>query len=367
MAFNNKEKMKSTSKDTHLFISTTNCLISGGVETILRNGALLPQQQINTNPSNENSNAPTMASIESLISEDDFMTPISSSSNHGNSATNKPNLASTIFHSVKSSTATIESQLRGMAIRAASNETKKDDSTAALILYSLNGTSDFFEIGCTEFRPVVGNTEQYCIPIVLPDTNIDRQRGYLQVRIVIRSGAQVLGMKQSRQYVIAIGNFPLSRTPNAFSNISTNAVSNFVNEAVITMTVVPDASSPRAFRMGWSLTDPITYDVFNCNLVKPYHFNHFIGMERSIESTVTLPVCAALTELIVNAAKISANHSICKSTKLNSHFMMYKDGMAAMRKGNIDAQIQIFRFMKFSETNEFQGNIPCRKCNVTSC
>ena len=247
-----------------------------------------------------------------------------------------------------------------MAIRAASNETKKADSTSAVMYYSPNGSSDFEEIGCTEFKPVVDNMEQYCIPIVLPDSDIDRQKGYLQVRIVIRSGAQVLGMKQDKKYVIATGTFPLSRFPNTYSNISTNASSNFVNEAVITLTIVPDASSPKSNQMGWSLTDPTSLDVFNCNLVKPYHFSHFIAMERSIESTITLPICAGATELILNAAKVSTNHSICTSSKLSSHFMMFKDGMSAMQKKNIDAQIQVFRFMKFTERNEFQGNIPCR-------
>jgi hypothetical protein len=339
-----------------LFVKTNaNCCLTGGVEGILKlrksGGTLLAKEQqdlggplgasvSSTNSDGSSSAAAAADPFSFLNTSDDEDDEID-----GNGDPNEAKKGSKFGRFFKKvatkTTKSLERGMHGLAIRA--DQGRNSD----LLMVGLYDDKEAL-ITMTESVPLPQDDQnrlqgiRFVIPLVLPlDQDNSRQ---VTVKLWIRSGAALLQQTNAAKNYL-IGSVHLSAgqirqslqasspgsgnsKPAAFFHATLQSA--LVADGQLTFCATPDPKFPPVCTRGWSLTDPDTAQykpvpattggvgttggngLYNLPLDQPYGFGVpnknsacLMAVERTIESTVVLPIAAAFGQLSAAACKSS--------------------------------------------------------------
>jgi hypothetical protein len=344
-----------------LFVKTNaNCCLTGGVEGILKqrksgNTLLAKEQQdlggpLGASSTSTNGDGSSAAAAAAAAAAADPFSFLNTSDDEDDEVDNDPNEAKKgskfgrFFKKVATKTTkTLERGMHGLAIRA--DQGRNSD----LLMVGLYDDKEAL-ITMTESVPLPQDDQhrlqgiRFVIPLVLPlDQDSSRQ---VSVKLWIRSGAALLQQTnaaknyligsvhlsagQIRQSLQSTGGSTRTDTsaskPAAFFHATLQSA--LVADGQLTFCATPDPKFPAVCTRGWSLTDPdiaqykpVTSTgvgttggsgLYNLPLDQPYGFAVpnknaacLVAVERSIESTVVLPIAAAFGQLSAAAAKSS--------------------------------------------------------------
>ena len=226
-----------------------------------------------------------------------------------------------------STTKSLERGMTNLAIRA---DGGKSPDWLFIGIYANDGTV----LSMTEPLPVpMDETKKFRglrfqIPLTLPGSIGLTETTF--VRVWIRSGAAML---HQRHYLI--GQAPLSvsqlRSPALPNFMTVTLQSNMVADGRLFVYVTPDSKFPQLCGPGWSLADPdprtaYTGNMFHLPLDQAYGMSYppapisklLIATERSVESSVALPIAAAFSTLAAEAARISLQHAESIAMRVHS-------------------------------------------------
>jgi hypothetical protein len=224
------------------------------------------------------------------------------------------------------------------------------------------------------------------IPILIPPQVMDEKTGappVIQFHLWMRSGAAIFAKNRALRKYLHVGNsmlfldhlsqqihWPNFDRPVTFVLPLQSAIAPM---GKMTMLAFPDAKFPSLCGIGWSLSDPRTDTAYNNtsssstavmpttkrilfnppldqNYAFPYNTqNTLLATERVTESTVVLPVAAAMMQLMARASSISAAHAMNLASKLE-YFGggdTVNDPMKAMQHGHAQCQLEIMHFLRY--------------------
>ncbi|KAL7580171.1 hypothetical protein ACA910_012922 [Epithemia clementina (nom. ined.)] len=261
-----------------------------------------------------------------------------------------PNIGRFLKKVAHSTTKTLERGMTNLAIRA---DGGKSPDWLFLGLYDAR-TGAVLSLTESQAVPMDESKKFYGlrfqIPLTLPSNALSPSDAVL-IRVWIRSGAAML---QQRHYLI--GQVPLTvaqlrssaatfatTNPNPnYSNFMTVTLqSNMVADGKLFLCVTPDSKFLTLCGPGWSLADPdpqVAYgggtnggaagggSLFYLPLDQAYGLSYpaapssswLIATERSVESTVVLPIAAALSRLTAHAGRISWQHAESVSMRVHA-------------------------------------------------
>jgi hypothetical protein len=177
---------------------------------------------------------------------------------------------------------------------------------------------------------------------IIQYTHQNPQIHHFYIKLWIRSGASLLqSTKSAKHYLLGQGhihiqnllqhyqtqNMKQQSPPSHYQTLywKMHLQSQYLVDAQIFVTAIPDNKIPNIGGRGWSLADPdpITaysnhshYKLFNPPLDQSYGFtlnvNNYatlLATERSTESAIALPIAAAFAKLANHACQISLHHA----------------------------------------------------------
>lgn len=294
------------------------CCLEGGVEAILK---------LRGNSSEVSSETASAQSNFEESKDDDFDAFGFLQESEATSTANQPNgagknrLGGFIRKVAASTSATLERQMQGLALRI---DKGRNPDLLRVAMYDLH-TDEL--LGVTEPLPLEGRKDmRFRIPLVV--TGRRRQQQF-RLKLWIQSGAALLQRtKAATHYLLAHATVDCSKlvlgsvTPILLS-------SNLVVGAQVDLCALEDPKFSQVFQRGWSLSDPdmSAYSSDLCNLPldqsyvftgkKPEHW--LVAIERATESSVTLPIGAAVMELSARAAQKSLRHAQSVSNNLRNN------------------------------------------------
>ena len=334
------------------------CCLEGGVESIIKlkgdqTGSLLSSDTVATPASfeettdddfdafaflNENGGAGGGGSAEG-----------NGSANNGNYTNqDKKNRIGGFFRKVaQSTTATLERQMQGLAVRM---DKGRNPDLLRVAMYDattqeLLGVSDSQALPSPMPQDEVQKREEtrFQVPLIVPG---NRRRQPFILKLWIQSGAALLqSTKAAKNYLLGMAVVDGSTVP--LDATSTYALtSNLVVGGALQVYAMSDPKFAQIHNRGWSLTDPdmSAYSSNLCHLpldqsylfssqtqqqshqqqrIQPHQW--LIGTERATESSVVLPIAAACMELAGKACMKSNHHAQTVGKVLRSNRHDFKD------------------------------------------
>jgi hypothetical protein len=187
-------------------------------------------------------------------------------------------------------------------------------------------------LGATETCPVPSSEQRtdvrFELPLVVPGS---RRQQQVLLKLWIQSGAALLqSTKAAKNYLLGSALVDCMKlvVPGVTAVTLSSAL---VVGGQLQLCVMPDPKFSQVFTRGWSLTDPdmsgYSSTLNHLPLDQSYIFpgkqaHHWlVANERATESTVTLPIAAAVMELASKACVKSLEHSksVAKVLKANRH------------------------------------------------
>ena len=325
-----------------LFVRTNpNVYLAGGVESIIKSSSVAsPKMSIASTESSA-----TEYSASSMTESDASATgPSLSTSNNGGEGSDPfsflgeeesaagenvedassskkrgPNFGRFLKKVAQSTSKTLERGMTNLAIRA---DGGKSPDWLFVGLYANDGTlltlTESLAVPMDESKKFQGLRFQ--VPLTLPGSLPNNDSA--MIRVWIRSGAAML---QQRHFLI--GQVPLSigqlrSSPSTPTFMTVTLQSNMVADGKLFLCVAPDSKFPHLCGPGWSLADPdqrTAYGaggLFHLPLDQAYGMSYppnpsswLLATERTVESSVVLPVAAAFANLAAVAGRISLQHA----------------------------------------------------------
>mmetsp|Transcript_100735 Transcript_100735/g.197699 ORF Transcript_100735/g.197699 Transcript_100735/m.197699 type:complete len:1133 (-) Transcript_100735:708-4106(-) len=301
------------------------CCLEGGVEAIIK---------LRGNSSDVSSEAATIQSSFEESKDDDFDAfgflqeneTVSPATNQANGA-GKNRLGGFIRKVAASTSATLERQMQGLALRI---DKGRNPDLLRVAMYDLH-TEEL--LGVTEPLPLEGRKDmRFRIPLVV--TGRRRQQQF-RIKLWIQSGAALLQRTKAATHYL-LGQATVDCSKLALGSVTPVLLSsNLVVGAQIDLCALEDPKFSQLFQRGWSLSDPdmsaYSSDLCHLPLDQSYVFagkkteHWLVAIERATESSVTLPIGAAVMELAARAAQKSLRHAQSVSNILRNNRHDSKD------------------------------------------
>ena len=243
-----------------------------------------------------------------------------------------------------STTATLDRQMQGLAVRL---DKGRNADLVRVAMYTTNTTSTSGAveeqlIGVTEGQDYDGSSRtplRFKIPLTLYDPSQP-----IVLKVWIQSGAALLKTtKAARCYLLGQATLnPLGLTPSKVQGFP--LASNLLVDASIQVYACPDPKFAPLHARGWSLTDPDVSKAYasshlhNLPLDQSYQFPHpnhnnsrhwMTGVERATESTMVLPLAAAVMDHAHKACIASLHHAQSVGNVLRANRHDQKDATKA--------------------------------------
>ena len=171
------------------------------------------------------------------------------------------------------------------------------------------------------------NGLRFKVPLAIPGTVGDDDT--VTIKLWVRSGAAMLS---HRHFLVGEISLAMTQLRGALPNFMTFTLqSNAIADAKLFVCAMSDAKFPQLCGPGWSLADPDTNVGYRGNL---YHLpldqsyglvfppdptgSWLVATERSVESTVVLPIAAAFSKLAAQAGRISLTHAESLSLRVHA-------------------------------------------------
>ena len=249
-------------------------------------------------------------------------------------------------------TDTLERGMQGLAVRM------DQGKNADLVRVAIYDPTTNELLGVTERLPVPGtnngdNAQQqqqqqaptkdirFEVPVWIPGS---RRQQSLLLKVWIQSGASLVlqSAKSAKNYLLgsAIVNCQaLSEgvTAVALTMTTTTPQTQQQTQPQLQLCILPDPKFSPILTRGWALTDPdmsgysstLNYLPLDQSYVFPgKQPNHWlIAHERATESTIPLPIAAAMTQMAANACTKSLDHAKSVARILRNNRHDYKDPM----------------------------------------
>lgn len=339
----------------HLFVcATTNCYIQGGVEKLLKSPRITttsPQQVSNANGEAlveretssaviANNNYPGGASDDpfSFLSEDAAPTGddpqlsernlVDLQASRKGSGGGSGGGVGRFFQKVaKGATSTLERSMHNLAIKADQGRSR---DLLIVGLYSSQGAL----LSMTESQPLpeTPGEIQFHIPLIIPGganpTIVPGVQQAVTIKLWIRSGAALLQQtKAAKNFLLGYGTLQVSTIQSLvvgqdrplFVLVDQPLQSAVLVGGSLTLCVTRDLKFPPLCSPGWSLTDPcagseLQHSLYNLPLDQSYCWKsaqtiQYVATERSIESTVVLPIATAFARMAASACQKSLQHA----------------------------------------------------------
>jgi hypothetical protein len=239
-------------------------------------------------------------------------------------AKKKPNFGRFLKNVAHQTTKSLERGIHTLAVKADKNYSR---DVLAVGIYDASSTL----LNATEFRtvPVQAGRIAFAVPVTCcaNENNNNSNAGVVHLKLWIRSGA-VLLQKTSKHYLLGHATLnicDLMQPHPIFLNVVLK--SNVLANGMLQLTVIPDNKAPSLCGRGWSLADPLPtmlglhYPILDQSYLFNWPSKHnatLIATERTIESTVVLPIASAFMNLCAKASQVSLLHAI--STKSSIHY-----------------------------------------------
>jgi hypothetical protein len=249
-------------------------------------------------------------------------------------------------------TDTLERGMQGLAVRM------DQGKNADLVRVAIYDTTTNELLGVTESLPVPGTNNgdnaqhqkqeqaptkdiRFEVPVWIPGS---RRQQSLLLKVWIQSGASLVlqSAKSAKNYLIGsaiVSCQALSEgvTAVALTLTTTTPQTQQRAQPQLQLCVLPDPKFSPILTRGWALTDPdmsgysstLNYLPLDQSYVFPgKQPNHWlIAHERATESTIPLPIAAAMTQLAANACTKSLDHAKSVARILRNNRHDYKDPM----------------------------------------
>ncbi len=298
------------------------CCLQGGVETILKfrgSSNELTSESAATEPVFDESKEDDFDAF-GFLNENE--TAAASNANANLTENAKKNRFGGFIRKVAASTsATLERQMQGLALRI---DKGRNPDLLRVAIYDLH-TEEL--LGVTEPLLLEGRKDmRFRIPLVVAGR---RRQQQFRVKLWIQSGAALLQKtKAAVHYLLGQATVDCSKlAPGSITPIALS--SNLVVGAQIYLCALEDPKFSQILQRGWSLSDPdvSAYSSDLCHLPldqvyvftgqKPEHW--LVANERATESSLTLPIGAAVMELAARAAQKSVFHAQSVATALRNN------------------------------------------------
>lgn len=293
------------------------CCLEGGVEAILKlKNNLAGPLSSETAPTNFEEGDDDFDAFGFLNDQD--QTP------HVDANQKKNGIGGFIRKVAASTSATLERQMQGLAVRM---DQGRNPDLLRVAMYDPH-TEEL--LGVTEPLPIEGRKDmRFRIPLVVSGRR--RQQQQFRLKLWIQSGAAILqSTKAAKHYLL--GQTTVDANKLVIGTVTpVSLTSNLVVGAQLSLCALSDGKFAQVLRRSWSLSDPdmSAYSSDLCYLPldqayifegrKPEHW--LVATERSTESTITLPIGAACMELAGRATLKSLHHaqSVAKALRNNRH------------------------------------------------
>mmetsp|Transcript_17287 Transcript_17287/g.25857 ORF Transcript_17287/g.25857 Transcript_17287/m.25857 type:complete len:1239 (-) Transcript_17287:909-4625(-) len=238
------------------------------------------------------------------------------------------------------------------------------------------GMTERFEMPATLLEDPDAEGLTFRIPILIPphvlDPDVVNGGAVIQFHLWMRSGAAIFTKSRALRKYLFVGSttLPLAHLVQQIQpkfdqpfGMVLPLQSTVVTAGKMTMIALPDTKFPSLCGNGWSLSDPRTDTaytslhnkriLFNPPLDQNYSFpfskNTVFTTERLTESTVVLPLAAAYTKLLADAAAKSTRHAMNIAAKLQclDGADLINDPMKAMQEGHAQCQIEVLHFLRY--------------------
>jgi hypothetical protein len=218
----------------------------------------------------------------------------------------------------------LERQMQGLAVRMDGGKNRD------LIRVAMYDPQTNELLGITEplDLPEQRQDLRFKIPLVVPG---NRRQQRISLKLWIQSGAALLqSTKAAKHYLLGSATMDCAKMRSGVVSPASLSSSLIVG-GQLQLCVVTDPKFSQILTRGWSLTDPdMSGYSSNFNylpLDQTYVFkgkrseHWLVGTERTTESTVVLPIAAAVMELSAKAALKSLHHaqSVAKELRANRH------------------------------------------------
>lgn len=298
------------------------CWLEGGVESILK------LKGTQGNLSSEVATNPPVSFEESKDDDFDAFAFLHEKGETNEQTTTtgakKRGIGGFIRKVAKNTTASLERQMQGLAVRM--DHGRNPDK----ILVGMYDPHTQELIGLTEALPMPTERQdmRFEIPLTLP---ANRRHQPVILKLWMQSGAALLQTaKAAKNYLLGMATLDCHKLSLGVQTLP--LTSNVVVGAELTVCVTPDPKFAKVnVDRDWTLTDP-DLNAYSSNLhylpldqtyvfrgKKPSHW--LLATERSTESTVVLPIAAAVMDLAAKASLKSLHHaqSVAKELKTNRH------------------------------------------------
>jgi len=284
----------------------------------------------------------------------------------------------------KSTTQTLERGMHTLAIRA--DQGRNPDLVTVGVYGGGGGNGNALLLALTESQPLPSPTDgaegiHFIVPLVVPGALAQQPNSgeddVLTIKVWIRSGAALLQQaKAAKNFLVGQGQVHISDLRTSLqgglraSYLNLSLQSSLVVDAKLSLCVVPDTKFPPICGRGWSLADPtfesyfataaVPKPLYNLPLNQSYGFPYpplgpaatLVATERTTESTVVLPIAAAVGKLTSEACAVSLRHSISAASVLQARRIDMQVGEYA------DVNVQIGSIQRSSTSSQHQHQQP---------
>ena len=307
-----------------LFVkASSSCCLEGGVEYILKNkkASLSTTTAEDTNRPRLNSAGSTTSASSTASDPFSFLGEEEAAPAAATTTTGQPKkgLGRFLKQVAKTTSAQLERQVQNLAIRA---DGGKNPDLLAVGVYLPDNTL----YSLTESKPLPVEAPRglsFQIPLRVPTA------GSISLKLWIRSGAALLG-KSAKNYplgqssILQVDQLRAALANKKVASLNISLQSDWVLDGQLQLAVRPDVKFPPLAGRGWSLCDPsqacyTPSSLFHLPLHQAYVFGDNMGVERTTESTVVLPIATAWARLAAPAAQISLQHAQAVSAAIARH------------------------------------------------
>lgn len=316
-----------------LFLQVNSHCCSVSVESILKlqtknatvlstEGTILADPQEHTSDSSD---------PFSFLAQETTTTNTNPTTNTTASANKKgPNLGRFVQRIAKSTTQSLERGMHNLAIRA---DQGRNPDLFIMGLYNNNNNA------CIAMTESQANTQlpshdmRFVVPLVIPS---NQEQTVVAIKLWVRSGAALLqGTNAAKNFLVGTAHIDVAqlrtllqgKNNKYFTTLQLNLQSHVVADAQVQVIATTDRKLPSIGGRGWSICDPTPSGylsgMFNTPLDQAYGFELFtqpsaclLAVERSVESTVILPLATAMAQIAARASIISLQHAESWKNKL---------------------------------------------------
>lgn len=242
-------------------------------------------------------------------------------------ATKKNRIGGFIRKVAASTSATLERQMQGLAVRI-----DKGRSPDLLRIAMYDAHTDEL-LGVTEPAPIEERKDiRFTIPLVVSGR---RRQQQFRLRLWLQSGAALLqSTNVAKNYLL--GQTTVDCAKLILGTVSSiSLTSNLVVGGQVQLCAVPDPKFGQLLHRSWSMTDPdmsgYSSELFHLPVDQSYIFqgkqpeHWLVASERATESAVVLPVAAAVMELAARATQKSLHHAMAIANILRTNRHDFKD------------------------------------------